>query len=44
MDLLHAIFVQPFVDMVELPDFLLQVVWEGFVAGILYALIALGSC
>ncbi len=42
MDLLHAIFVQPFVDMVELPDFLLQVVWEGFVAGILYALIALG--
>jgi branched-chain amino acid transport system permease protein len=28
--------------MVEMPDFLLQVLWEGFVAGILYALIALG--
>jgi branched-chain amino acid transport system permease protein len=26
----------------ELPDFLLQVLWEGFVAGVLYALIALG--
>jgi branched-chain amino acid transport system permease protein len=42
MDLLQAIFVDPFVQMVELPDFLLQVLWEGFVAGILYALIALG--
>jgi branched-chain amino acid transport system permease protein len=42
MDLLHAIFVEPFVQMVTLPDFLLQVLWEGFVAGILYALIALG--
>jgi hypothetical protein len=28
--------------MVSLPDFFLQVIWEGFVAGILYALIALG--
>jgi branched-chain amino acid transport system permease protein len=25
-----------------MPDFLLQVLWEGFVAGTLYALIALG--
>lgn len=42
MDMLYLIFVDPFVQMVELPDFLLQVLWEGFVAGILYALIALG--
>jgi branched-chain amino acid transport system permease protein len=42
MDFLYAIFIDPFVQMVELPDFLLQVLWEGFVAGVLYALIALG--
>ncbi|WP_094020453.1 branched-chain amino acid ABC transporter permease [Maliponia aquimaris] len=28
--------------MIEAPDFLLQVLWEGLVSGILYALIALG--
>lgn len=42
MDLLEAILVKPFMDMAAMPDFLLQVIWEGFVAGILYALIALG--
>ncbi|MBW3095794.1 branched-chain amino acid ABC transporter permease [Pseudohoeflea coraliihabitans] len=42
MDVLYTIFIDPFVQMAEAPDFLLQVVWEGFVAGILYALIALG--
>ncbi len=36
------IFVTPFVEMVKYPDFLLQVLWEGLVSGILYALIALG--
>lgn len=40
--MLYDIFIDPFVQMVEAPDFLLQVIWEGFVAGILYALIALG--
>ncbi len=40
--MLRDIFVAPFVDMVEAPDFLLQVLWEGLVSGILYALIALG--
>jgi len=39
---LNAFLVAPFLDMVSLPDFLLQVIWEGFVSGILYALIALG--
>ncbi|WP_158965911.1 branched-chain amino acid ABC transporter permease [Chachezhania sediminis] len=38
----YDIFIAPFVDMVEAPDFLMQVLWEGLVSGILYALIALG--
>ena len=42
MELLSNIFVTPFVDMVAAPDFLLQVIWEGLVSGVLYALIALG--
>ncbi|KUF12763.1 branched-chain amino acid ABC transporter permease [Pseudoponticoccus marisrubri] len=40
--MLNDIFIAPFVDMVEAPDFLLQVLWEGLVSGVLYALIALG--
>ena len=42
MDLLYAVLVDPFVQMASLPDFFLQVLWEGLVSGILYALIALG--
>ena len=42
MDLLHAVLVDPFLQMAAMPDFFLQVVWEGLVSGILYALIALG--
>jgi branched-chain amino acid transport system permease protein len=42
MDLLNAILLKPFADMAAAPDFLLQVLWEGLVAGVLYALIALG--
>ncbi len=42
MEMLHSIFVAPFAEMVAYPDFLIQVVWEGFVAGVLYSLIALG--
>ena len=42
MDLLNAILIKPFQDMAAAPDFLLQVLWEGLVAGVLYALIALG--
>ena len=42
MDILYNILIDPFVQMVDAPDFLIQVVWEGFVAGVLYALIALG--
>ncbi len=42
MDFLYSVFIDPFVQMVQMPDFLLQVLWEGFVNGTLYALIALG--
>lgn len=42
MDFLHDILLRPFMDMAGQPDFFIQVIWEGFVAGILYALIALG--
>ncbi|HJL94569.1 MAG TPA: branched-chain amino acid ABC transporter permease, partial [SAR324 cluster bacterium] len=36
------IFIQPFFDMVGDPVLFLQVIWEGFVTGILYSLIAFG--
>jgi branched-chain amino acid transport system permease protein len=42
MSLLYDIFIGPFAQMADAPDFLAQVLWEGFVSGILYALIALG--
>ncbi|MGE3293861.1 MAG: branched-chain amino acid ABC transporter permease [Geminicoccaceae bacterium] len=42
MDLAYAVLVDPFAQMAAMPDFLLQVLWEGLVSGILYALIALG--
>lgn len=42
MEFLHSIFVKPFADMAAAPDFLIQVLWEGMVSGVLYALIALG--
>jgi branched-chain amino acid transport system permease protein len=42
MQALHTILIDPFQQMAGAPDFLLQVLWEGFVSGILYALIALG--
>ena len=41
-DIIYGIFADPFVQMWQMPDFLMQVLWEGFVSGILYALIALG--
>jgi branched-chain amino acid transport system permease protein len=42
MDLLHAIFIGPLAQMTAAPDLLAQTIWEGFVAGVLYSLIALG--
>ena len=42
MDLLYKIFLDPFVQMGTAPDLLVQTLWEGLVAGVLYSLIALG--
>ncbi|MBB3809403.1 branched-chain amino acid ABC transporter permease [Pseudochelatococcus contaminans] len=42
MDILYSIFIDPFVQMVDAPDLLIQTLWEGLVSGVLYALIALG--
>src|SRR5579871_1652359 len=42
MELLHAVLVDPFAQMITAPDLLAQTLWEGFVGGMLYSLIALG--
>src|SRR5215470_16641866 len=42
MDLLYKILLDPFLQMASQPDLLVQTLWEGLVAGVLYALIALG--
>jgi branched-chain amino acid transport system permease protein len=42
MDILYSVFIDPFVQMAGRPVFLLRVLWEGLVSGILYSLIALG--
>ena len=42
MDILYKIFIDPFLQMGGAPDLLVQTLWEGLVAGMLYALIALG--
>jgi branched-chain amino acid transport system permease protein len=42
LDLLYKILIDPFVLMGQAPDLFLQTLWEGFVSGVLYALIALG--
>jgi branched-chain amino acid transport system permease protein len=42
MEFLYKITIDPFVQMVGAPDLFVQALWEGTVAGVLYALIALG--
>ena len=42
MDIFYKIFLDPFVQMGAAPDLLVQTLWEGLVAGVLYSLIALG--
>jgi branched-chain amino acid transport system permease protein len=42
VDLLYKVFIDPFVQMGTSPDLLAQTLWDGLVAGVLYALIALG--
>ncbi len=41
-NVLYDVLVDPFALMVDAPDLLIQTLWEGFVSGVLYALIALG--
>ncbi len=42
MDLAYKILIDPFMQMGAAPDLLVQTLWEGLVAGVLYSLIALG--
>ena len=42
MHLLYMVFIDPFMQMAQAPDLLVQTLWEGLVGGMLYALIALG--
>src|SRR5476651_2428156 len=42
MHILYQIFIDPFMQMGAAPDLLVQTLWEGLVAGVLYSLIALG--
>ncbi len=42
MEILQDIFVLPFVDMAEAPEFFAEVVIGGLMAGIMYSLVALG--
>src|SRR3712207_24698 len=41
-NVIYNVLVDPFVLMVDMPDLLVQTLWEGLVSGVLYALIALG--
>ena len=42
MEMLYAILIAPFVEMGAYPDLFIHALWDGFVAGTLYGLIALG--
>src|SRR5580693_1350131 len=42
MNPLYALFIDPFAQMLSAPDLFAQTIWEGFVGGVLYSLIALG--
>ena len=42
MDMLNAVFIAPFVDMVSYPVFFTEVVVSGVLTGVMYSLVALG--
>ncbi len=42
MEILNSIFIAPFLEMLAYPDLFFQGIWDGFVSGTLYGLIALG--
>ena len=41
MEVLHAVFVAPFLDMANEPIFFLEVVIGGLMSGVMYSLVAL---
>src|SRR5476651_283836 len=41
MEIIYKILIDPFMQMGSAPDLLVQTLWEGLVAGVLYSLIAL---
>ena len=42
MDVVHAVFLAPFVNMGDNPEFVLEVVIGGLLSGVMYSLVALG--
>ena len=42
MELLHAFFIAPFVEMWEFPVFFVEVIINGLLTGVMYSLVALG--
>ena len=42
MELLNAVFIAPFADMLEFPAFFVEVVIAGLLTGVMYSLVALG--
>ena len=42
MEVLNTFFIAPFIDMVDSPVFLLEVIIGGLLAGVMYSLVALG--
>ena len=42
MDILHMVLVQPFMDMMDPPEFFIEVLLGGLMSGVMYSLVALG--
>ena len=42
MDVLHIVFVAPFLDIADSPTFFVEVVITGLLTGVMYSLVALG--
>ncbi len=42
MEIMYAVFVQPFLDMMDPPEFFFEVIIGGLMSGVMYSLVALG--
>ena len=42
MDLIQLVLLDPFIDMFEAPEFLVEVLVGGLMSGVMYSLVALG--